>query len=105
MAPHSEPVEFEGAGVRLVGERWAEAPHRGVVVLLHGGGQTRHSWARTAVRLAAAGWTAIAFDARGHGESDWHPSGDYTLDGFVSDLLALVGTLEAAPVLVGASLG
>jgi pimeloyl-ACP methyl ester carboxylesterase len=105
MAARSELFEFEGAGVRLVGDRWVAERERGVVVLLHGGGQTRHSWARTAVRLAAAGWTAIAFDARGHGETDWHPSGDYTLDGFVSDLLALVGTLEAAPVLVGASLG
>jgi pimeloyl-ACP methyl ester carboxylesterase len=105
MAPRSELFEFEGAGVRLVGDRWVADRERGVVLLLHGGGQTRHSWARTAERLAAVGWTAIAFDARGHGESDWHPGGDYTLDGFISDLLALVRTLEAPPVLVGASLG
>jgi non-heme chloroperoxidase len=105
MAPRRELFEFEGAGVRLVGDRWAGDRQRGVVVLLHGGGQTRHSWAGTAERLAAAGWTAITFDARGHGESDWHPGADYTLDGFIDDLLALVGTLEAPPVLVGASLG
>ena len=30
---------------------------------------------------------------------------DYTLEGFIGDLLALAGTLETAPVLVGASLG
>jgi non-heme chloroperoxidase len=103
--PRAELFEYEGAGVQLVGTRWAVAAPRGVVVLLHGGGQTRHSWARTAQRLAAEGWTAVTVDARGHGDSDWHPTQDYTLDGFVGDLLALLPTLEAAPVLVGASLG
>jgi len=96
---------YQGAGVRLVGDRWEADPARGVVVLLHGGGQTRHSWARTARRLAAGGWTAIAADARGHGDSDRHPLGDYSLDGFVDDLLALVATLDTTPTLVGASLG
>ena len=105
MDPRAELFEYEGAGVQLVGTRWAVAAPRGVVVLLHGGGQTRHSWARTAQRLAAEGWTAVTVDARGHGDSEWHPTQDYTLDGFVGDLLALVPTLEHAPVLVGASLG
>ena len=105
MDPRAELFEYEGAGVQLVGTRWAVAAPRGVVVLLHGGGQTRHSWARTAQRLAAEGWTAVTVDARGHGDSDWHPTQDYTLDSFVGDLLALLPTLEAAPVLVGASLG
>ena len=105
MDPRAELFEYEGAGVQLVGTRWAVAAPRGVVVLLHGGGQTRHSWARTAQRLAAEGWTAVTVDARGHGDSDWHPTQVYTLDGFVGDLLALLPTLEAAPVLVGASLG
>jgi pimeloyl-ACP methyl ester carboxylesterase len=103
--PRGELFEYEGAGVRLVGTRWAVAAPRGVVVLLHGGGQTRHSWARTARRLAAGGWTAVTVDARGHGDSEWHPTQDYTLDGFVDDLLALLPTLAHAPILVGASLG
>jgi len=105
MAARPEPFEFEADGVRLVGDRWGGAGPRGAVVLLHGGGQTRHSWARTAERLAAGGWAAIAIDMRGHGDSDWHPAADYTLDGFVADLLALLRTLEQVPVLVGASLG
>jgi pimeloyl-ACP methyl ester carboxylesterase len=105
MAPPRQPFEFEGDGVRLVGERWAPDRSLGVIVLLHGGGQTRHSWARTAERLAAGGWTAIAYDARGHGESDWHAGGNYTLDAFEADLLALVRTLEEPPTLIGASLG
>jgi non-heme chloroperoxidase len=103
--PRPERFAYEGAGVGLVGQRWVSDRSRGVVVLLHGGGQTRHSWARTAERLVAVGWTAITVDARGHGDSDWHPAGDYMLDGFVDDLLALLATLEETPVLIGASLG
>ncbi|HET6507005.1 MAG TPA: alpha/beta hydrolase [Baekduia sp.] len=104
--PTPERVEFDGAGgVRLAGERWAGADPDDVVLLLHGGGQTRHSWGRTAERLARAGRTALALDARGHGDSAWDPDGDYGLEAFVADLLAVVGTLPAPPVLVGASLG
>ena len=105
MSSPPETFRFEGDGVSLAGERWAAERSRGDIVLLHGGGQTRHSWARTAERLAATGWTAIAYDARGHGDSDWHPQGDYTLDAFVGDLLALTRTLASPPVMIGASLG
>jgi pimeloyl-ACP methyl ester carboxylesterase len=75
------------------------------VVLLHGGGQTRHSWDRTAARLATIGSTAVTLDARGHGDSDWHPDQHYLIDGFVADLLTFVATLDRPPVLIGASLG
>ena len=75
------------------------------VVLLHGGGQTRHSWAGTWRVLVDAGWRAISLDLRGHGDSDWSDEGDYSLDAFVDDLRTVVGTLPSPPVLVGASLG
>jgi pimeloyl-ACP methyl ester carboxylesterase len=96
---------FDGVGVRLAGERWDADGSVNAVLLLHGGGQTRHSWGRTAQRLAERGRTAIALDARGHGDSQWHPDQDYTLNGFVGDLLAFVSTLDCPPALVGASLG
>jgi pimeloyl-ACP methyl ester carboxylesterase len=75
------------------------------VVLLHGGGQTRHSWAGTWRVLVDAGWRAISLDLRGHGDSEWSDEGDYSLDAFVDDLRTVVGTLSSPPVLVGASLG
>ena len=103
MMPQS--FEFDGAGVRLTGECWATDGLGAAVLLLHGGGQTRHSWKRTAERLAASGRTAIALDARGHGDSQWHPAQDYSLDGFVDDLIEFVANLPSPPVLVGASLG
>jgi pimeloyl-ACP methyl ester carboxylesterase len=73
--------------------------------MLHGGGQTRHSWDRTAEQLAASGATAITLDARGHGDSDWDPETNYAIDAFVGDLVGFLATLDRPAVLVGASLG
>lgn len=75
------------------------------VVLLHGGGQTRHAWGRAFRRLADAGYRVLSYDARGHGESAWDPQGDYTTDALVADLRAVIATLDAPPALVGASMG
>ena len=75
------------------------------VVLLHGGGQTRHSWSGTWKVLARSGWRVWSVDLRGHGDSDWAPDGDYTIDSFAADIEAIVGSLPRPPVLVGASLG
>ena len=105
MTDAPEVFHWESSGIRLTGERWDGDGDGDLVLLLHGGGQTRHSWKHTAERLARGGRTALALDARGHGDSDWHPQQDYTLDGFVSDLVALISSLDRTPVLVGASLG
>ncbi|HEY8546892.1 MAG TPA: alpha/beta hydrolase, partial [Acidimicrobiales bacterium] len=75
------------------------------VVLLHGGGQTRHSWHGTWQVLVDAGWRAWSLDLRGHGDSDWSPVGDYSLDAFSGDVVAVTAALPRPPVLVGASLG
>ena len=75
------------------------------VLLLHGGGQTRHSWGDTARRLAEAGWYAIAPDARGHGDSDWSPEGHYGIDYLAHDLRAIIAQLRQKPAVVGASMG
>lgn len=91
-------------GNRLVGEQ-AGRPESPPVILLHGGGQTRHAWAGTALRLAAAGYFATAYDARGHGDSEWVGDGDYSPDALVGDLLAVANSLGTAPVLIGASMG
>ena len=74
-------------------------------ILLHGGGQTRHSWGTTLGALGDKGWRAYAVDLRGHGDSDWAADGDYTLDAFAGDVLAISETIGTPPALVGASLG
>lgn len=78
--PHARRVRFAGAqGHDLVGGRFEPAgPPKGVVLLLHGGGQTRHAWDATATRLALAGFLAVAIDQRGHGDSAWIPERAYT---------------------------
>ncbi len=76
------------------------------MLLLHGGGQTRHAWRGAGEWLAEAGYRAVAIDARGHGDSDWDPAGDYSRDAMVDDLAEVVAQIdEGAPVVVGASMG
>jgi pimeloyl-ACP methyl ester carboxylesterase len=91
-------------GLRLAAD---VLPGRGAgpVVLLHGGGQTRHAWGQTAEILGAHGWETIAVDQRGHGESEWAPNGDYALDRYAADVREIILALDSPPVLVGASLG
>ncbi len=98
-------IEFEGhEGLKLVGDAYGDPTHA-PVLLLHGGGQTRHAWGATAATLAEHGWYSIAMDARGHGDSEWCPNGDYVWINFVHDLRAIASKLTRPPVLVGASLG
>jgi pimeloyl-ACP methyl ester carboxylesterase len=75
------------------------------VLFLHGGGQTRHAWDRTAEYIAAQGWLTVSLDLRGHGESQWSEKGDYSFTAFCADCLSVVDQLDYPPVLVGASLG
>ncbi len=98
-------VEVTGAnGVVLVGDAFGhrDAP---AVLLLHGGGQTRHSWGATARDLAGAGFFAVSADLRGHGDSGWDPTGDYGFGAFRGDVEAWSTFLGGAPGVVGASMG
>jgi pimeloyl-ACP methyl ester carboxylesterase len=95
---------FAGAGVELIGDVVGD-PARRPVLLLHGGGQTRHSWSSAAVELARRGYHAVSIDMRGHGDSGWSGDGDYRMTLFRDDVLAMIDQLPSPPVLVGASLG
>ncbi len=96
---------WQGAGVRLAGDSWGN-PNGPLVVLQHGGGQTRHAWRGVGQTLGDAGFYAVAFDARGHGDSEWAPDGNYDRSVMVEDLCRVVSALDAGkPILVGASMG
>ncbi len=99
-------VFWEGAnGVRIAGDYWGD-PSGPLVILQHGGGQTRHAWKNAGVSLGAAGYFAVAFDARGHGDSDWAGDAQYGQDVMVGDLQGVIQALGGKrPVLVGASMG
>ena len=102
---HLQGARFNtSTGLTLVADN--DGPESGQpVILLHGGGQTRHSWSKAALELAAAGYRAISLDLRGHGDSEWCPEGRYALDDHIADLGTVMASLHSAPVLVGASLG
>jgi pimeloyl-ACP methyl ester carboxylesterase len=105
MSDEVRSIELRGHdGLVLRGDSFG-SPDARPVLLLHGGGQTRHSWSGTARRLAREGWHALALDLRGHGESDWSPEGAYDLEDFVQDLALVARGLPRRPVVVGASLG
>lgn len=91
-------------GFYVRGDAWGDSKNP-PVLLLHGGGQTRHSWGDTAQILADAGWYAIALDARGHGDSDWSAEGHYGIEYLASDLRAVAAQLDQKPAIVGASMG
>jgi len=76
-----------------------------LVIMLHGGGQTRHSWKGVAAKIANLGFHVIAHDLRGHGESFWDSDGDYTFDAHRDDLVRIIQQLGKKANLVGASLG
>ncbi|MBL0162868.1 MAG: alpha/beta hydrolase [Xanthomonadales bacterium] len=90
-------------GVSLAIEKFGDGPPQ--VVFAHGFGQTRDAWTSCATATAAAGWTCMTYDARGHGDSDWLESGDYAVDQLSSDLQRVCAHAGAAPVVVGASMG
>jgi alpha-beta hydrolase superfamily lysophospholipase len=63
------------------------------VLMAHGFGQTQYAWEQTGRRLAAAGWQAVSYDARGHGESDRAPSGEYDFEQFIEDFRRVCASL------------
>ena len=104
--PASVPCDFSGAGgLRLAAESWSAGSGR-PILLAHGFGQTRQSWAGSQSVLAEAGYPGLSWDMRGHGQSERNsPELRYQAEQFVGDVVAAARTLGDQPVLVGASMG
>lgn len=101
-------IEFTGSnGNRLAADLWDGGGHP--VLFLHGGGQTRRAWDKTAMRIRAAGMRAITVDQRGHGDSAWDESGNYSFGHYADDAAEIAREIakryHVAPSAVGASLG
>ena len=80
----------------------AEAPP---LILLHGGRDHCRNWDWVAQDLRRD-FHIIAPDLRGHGDSAYSPSGDYSMSAFVYDLAQLIHQQKLAPVsIVAHSLG
>ena len=81
------------SGLDIAASSWGKEADP-LVVLMHGGGQTRHAWGKTGEVLGNSGFQVVAIDLRGHGNSDWHPEGDYSIDGYKSDLISILNQLK-----------
>ncbi len=75
------------------------------LLLLHGGRDHCRNWDWVAQRLRGD-WHVIAPDLRGHGDSAFSPSGDYSMSAFVYDLAQLIHQGRLAPLrIIAHSLG
>ena len=106
----SQTVTFRGVDdLNLIGDEWnrdaASAEGRPTVLMLHGGGQNRHSWKNTGQILADTGFHVVALDSRGHGDSDRSPTANYTVETLSGDILQVLYQIGRPVALVGASMG
>lgn len=75
------------------------------IVLLHGGGQSAHTWDACCLLLARR-YRCFALDQRGHGDSDWSAEGAYGFDDHAGDVAGFIDKLGLrAPLLMGMSMG
>jgi pimeloyl-ACP methyl ester carboxylesterase len=75
------------------------------LLFLHGGGLSAHTWDVVALAMRRR-FHCLALDLRGHGESEWSRSLDYTIDEHTADIVGFLDGLGIERVvLVGMSLG
>ena len=80
-------------------------PEKPPLVLLHGVGQTCHTWDLFAAAMSEH-FHVMAFDQRGHGDTDWAPDKDYSRARMVEDAAAFTGALGLDRFfLIGMSMG
>ena len=95
-------IEIEGRALRYLDWGPANAP---AIVLLHGGGQSAHTWDACCLLLAQR-YRCLALDQRGHGDSDWSADGAYGFDDHARDVDGFIHALRLhTPLLVGMSIG
>jgi pimeloyl-ACP methyl ester carboxylesterase len=106
FSQENEPVDRQ---VRVNGMNfhyleWG-SPDRPLILMLHGGSQQAHSWDFVNLPLSEH-YHILALDQRGHGDSDWAPDGDYSIEGHQRDIDGFVETLGLSGFhLVGHSMG
>lgn len=105
-----QTVTFRGVDdLSLIADEWnrgaESAGTQPTILMLHGGGQNRHSWKNTGQILADSGFHVIAMDSRGHGDSDRSPTANYAVETLSTDTLQVLYQIGRPVVLIGASMG
>jgi pimeloyl-ACP methyl ester carboxylesterase len=101
--PPDRVSTVDSSGLRIAVHEWG-APDAPPIVLFHGGFDFSRTFDVFAPLLAAEGWRAVAWDARGHGDSEH--AALYSWDADVRDALAVLDAVsEEAVVALGHSKG
>ena len=89
----NEPADrfVDANGLNFHYLEWGD-PANPTVLMLHGASQQGHSWDFISLPLSPD-YHVLALDQRGHGDSDWAPDGDYSLDAMQGDLDAVIPAL------------
>jgi pimeloyl-ACP methyl ester carboxylesterase len=75
------------------------------ILFLHGGGINAHTWDAVCLMLRER-YRCVALDQRGHGDSEWSPTIDYSVDTQARDVEGFIEQLHLDnPILVGQSMG
>jgi pimeloyl-ACP methyl ester carboxylesterase len=94
---------IDSSGLRLALNEWGE-PDAPVIAMVHGGFDFSRTFDVFAPMIAEAGWRVVAWDARGHGDSDHAHLYGWAAD--VRDHLAAIQSISSEPiVLLGHSKG
>lgn len=98
------PKTASVGGLTLSYQEWGEATSP-PLLMLHGFGVSGHMFDEFAER-AARRYRLLALDQRGHGDSDWSETGDYSRDAFVADIEAFRAAMGLeSMILMGHSMG
>ena len=78
-------------GLSLHYLEWGD-PAKPTVLMIHGALQQAHSWDFVSLALSDE-FYILALDQRGHGDSDWAPGADYSIEAYQGDIDGFVQTL------------
>ena len=102
----NEPVDrwVRANGMNFHLLEWGD-PGKPGVLMLHGASQQAHSWDFISLGLSSE-YHVLVLDQRGHGDSDWAPEGDYSIEAAQGDLDGIVDALGLSDFnLMGHSMG
>ena len=102
----NEPVDrwVRANGMNFHLLEWGD-PGKPGVLMLHGASQQAHSWDFISLGLSSE-YHVLVLDQRGHGDSDWAPEGDYSIEAAQGDLDEIVDALGLSDFnLMGHSMG
>ena len=101
--PPDRTGRVDSSGIGLAVNEWGQ-PDAPMLALVHGGFDFSRTFDVFAPMLADAGWRVVAWDARGHGDSD--RARYYSWAANVRDHLAAITTLADGPIpIIGHSKG